>query len=143
MSINHEAVRAVEAAMEKLDEEWMEKRGALEDALEVLKGNEAPKTRAVVKRRSAEENDADVLAYLRQSEDFTDFTETEVAKATGIAQASVQASLERFADAEIVVPTDERRHGRGHTRASKVWRVVKLPPPIAAVPPEPEPEAIA
>lgn len=52
--------------------------------------------------------------------------------------------LERLAEQGVVTPTDERRHGRGHTRMSKVWRVVALPPAVAVAPElEPEPEVVA
>lgn len=143
MSGNDEAVRAIEVAISRLDAEWELKRGALEDALVVLRGGEPRETRQVVKRRTAEENDADVIAYLRQSSDFTDFTEAEVAHATNIAQASVQSCLHRFEEQGWVTSTDERRHGRGHTRVSKVWRVVQLPPVVTPAPEPQEPEAIA
>lgn len=124
----HTAAEAIEAAIEALDQEWETRRGALEEALEIVRSEHPPETRRRLKRRTGEENDKDVLHYLG-SVDCGKFTEAEVTHATRVPAGSVQASLGRIKDTfAIVVPTQERAKGRGHVRLSRVW-VLKEPVP--------------
>lgn len=115
-------VASLEAAIERVYEEFEAKLKPLEEALAIVKADAAPATRKRLKRRTAEENDADVLNYLREK-GYADFTEAEMSRATGIAQASVQMSCGRLQELGILIETEERARGRGHVRMSKVWRV--------------------